>query len=596
MGKSFKRFMALFIAGVMLVSTGCTSEPKKETSNNKDVKKEDTSNGNNASKDDEGNTTPVENEEPVTITVFHSNIGTLPSNILDNPVMQEIEKRLGIILDFTPFNGGNQEDANQRLSTLIASGDIPDLIINTDQNINQILLKNNMLEPLDSLVDQYGADLLANVKEGLDFSKLMYSQGQEDLYFIPGLIGDESFYPMGYDLIFQIRGDLLYDMGKTELNSLDELLEYAKKAQELEPTTASGKKTYMAAIPFADTSGWDYVDWNISHNDGLAAVGGFNYLDLEKNELVPRFTDPNNTFWKAMKFWNTAYREDLLDPESATMKFQQVQDRGKALRYFVGLANWQIGWPNDVIRGLGEDSPKGFIPTLLDSKENHNFFRFSSPVGNTMLWSISKNSEHKEKVIQFINFCASWEGIELMWNGPEGTFWQMTDGIPKPVAVDPDAPSDPDATKKVGNAYMAPNFIINGKTVNAEKGWKVKYGDNAPENYQQYMTEPEKKFIEMNDFAYPTQIFESREHYSANTSIIDSVKADPNSDIAAIEQSIKIYLDTNIARIVYAEDDASFTAAKDRFIDDLKKLEIEKVMEFYKAGFDENMQKLEKLK
>lgn len=529
--------------------------------------------------------------EVVTIKVFHSNIGTIPNNVLDNPVMQEIEKRIGVKLDFSPFNGGSQEDANQRLSTLIASGDLPDLIITNDGSINQLLLKNNMIEPLDELIASYGTDLIKNVKEGLDYSKAMYSQGQDKLYFVPGLIGDESFYPMGYDLVFQVRGDLLAKMGKTELTSLDDLLAYGKEAQKLEPANAEGQKTYLTGIPFSDAGGWDYVDWNVSHNDGFAGVNGFSYLDSERNTLVPRFTDPDNSFWKAMKFWNTAYLDGLLDPESVTMKGQQVQDKGKALRYHLGLANWQIGWPNNEILSK-KDPEKGFVPTLLDAKSDYNFFRFASPVGNNMLWSISKNSEHKDKVMAFMNLAASWEGVELMWNGTEGALWEMKDGVPKSLPADPDKPADPDAAKKEGNTYMAPNFIINGKTINTDKNWKVKYSDNAPEQYITSMTEAEKQFIKDHNLDYPTQIFEDREHYSINTSLIDPVQADPTSDISAIEQKIKTYLDTNIARVIYSKDEAAFTAAKDKFITDLKGMDIDKVMDFYKNGFEENKKKL----
>ncbi|WP_214628212.1 hypothetical protein [Paenibacillus agaridevorans] len=532
-------------------------------------------------------------QEKVTIKVFHANTGTLPANMLDNPVMAEIEKRIGVKLEFVN-TGGNQDEANQRLSTLIATNDLPDLIITGDMNINKLMLKNGMIAPLDELIAQHGPDLTANVKEGLDYSKLMYSEGQDGLYFIPGLIGDESFYPMGYDLVFQLRGDLLEQSGLGELKSLEDLLAFGKKAQELEPTNAEGQKTYLTGIPFADAGGWDYVDWNTSHNDGFAGVGGFNYLDIEKNELVPRFTDANNSFWKAMSFWNKAYHQGLLDPESATMKAQQVQDKGKALRYHLGLANWQIGWPNDVIRG-NKDEVKGFIPTLLDAKANNTFFRFSSPVGNNMLWSIAKGSDKKEAVMKFMNFASSWDGVELMWNGPEGELWNMDGGVPVPLPVDPNVPADPDATKKIGNAYMAPNFVINGKPANPDKGWKVKYGDNAPERYIDNMTAPEKKYIETNSLDYPTQIFETRDNYSVNTSLIDPVKPDPNSDVALQEQKIKTYLDMNIARVIFSKDDAAYEAAKQKFIDELNGMGIEQVMNFYKEGFDANKQKLSEL-
>ena len=46
------------------------------------------------------------------------------------------------------------------------------------------------------------------------------------------------------------------------------------------------------------------------------------------------------------------------------MNGDQVREKGGAQRYFLGLANWQIGWPNDKLVAA-QDKEKG-IPLVRD--------------------------------------------------------------------------------------------------------------------------------------------------------------------------------------------------------------------------------------
>ena len=61
-----------------------------------------------------------------------------------------------------------------------------------------------------------------------------------------------------------------------------------------------------------------------------------------------------------------------------------------------------------------------------------------------------------------INYTASWDGTEVMANGPEGTTWEYVDGKPKAFPNDPTVEKDPDAYKKIGISYVAPGLQVNG--------------------------------------------------------------------------------------------------------------------------------------
>ncbi|GEM_PF-1184081 len=565
--------------------TGCSGEKNEETNTGTPTASEKASSSNEG----EGQKSDL---SPVTLKVFHSQQIVTPSEILDNPVMNELEKRTGIKIDWSPYMGAG--DAKQKLSALIASNNLPDLIVNSDSDTNKMLLENDLIIPLDELVAQYAPEIVKNIPDAMALSKLMMSNGRDATYFLPGNVNYINFFPNGMDAVFQYRYDLYKKMGSPKLESLDDLLKFGEEAQKLEPKNEDGQKTYTFGIPFADPQGWAYLDWDKSHYDGYWGSKSFFYLDIENDKVVPRLNDPDNSFWKSMEFYNKAYIKGLLDPESATMKFQQVQDKGKALRYHVGLASWQIGWPNSVILGK-KDPEKGFVPTLLDSKKDYTFYEFSFPAGNGMYWSVPKDGKNIERVMQLLNFVASYEGSELFWNGLEGEHWDKANGVPVMKERDPNQPVDPDEAKKRGSTYVAPNFILNGGYVNPE-GWKTRYTDNSPERWEKDYTEGEKQFMKDYGLKYPVEQYETREHRTANTALIDSIAPEANSELAIKEQSLNAYLDNNIARIVYSKTPEDFAAAKEKFLKELDGMGIQEIVDFYDAKYEEMKQKLKEFK
>lgn len=574
MKSNLKKGLAMLAAVVLVFTSACSSGNSPS---------DNSSSSSNNSNEVSGGT---DSQEVVTLKVFISS-ANVPTNIIDNPQMREIEKRIGVKLDFSPYTGGG--DAKQKLGTLIAANDLPDLIYNEDMETNNLLLQNGLIMPLDDLIKSHGPELEKNIKPGLDYSRAMFSNENNELFFVPNIVGDENLYPSGYDLVFQIRGDLLKKAGMGDPKNLDELLQFALEANKLEPTTDDGQKTYMTGIPFADLNGFDYIDWNQAHYQGKALVQGFNYLDMETNTLEPRFTDPDNPFWQSMAFYNKAFQLGLLDPESATMNGQQVQDKGKALRYHIGIANWQIGWPNNEIVD-NKDMVRGFVPAMLDVRKDFAQLRFSVPVGGTMKISIPKSSKHAEKAMEWLNMAASFEGAELMWNGPEGYTWDWVDGIPK---VKPEELTE-EEKQIIGKNYLAPLMIVNGQRKNPN-GWFTRYGDNSPELWEKGYSEPEKEFMKENNLDFPTQIFDRTEVIVADTSLIDPVVMDSSHSLATNQTKISNYLNANVAKVVYSKTDEEFEAAKTKFIDDLKKLGIDEVMEYYKEGMEANKAKLAQL-
>ncbi len=208
--KKLRKSVTVLAASALVFTAACSSD--------------NSSNGGQASAPASGAASGSgESQEVVTLKVFIST-ANVPTNIIDNPQMKEIEKRIGVKLDFSPYTGGG--DAKQKLGTLIAANELPDLIYNDDAETNNLLLKNDLILPLDELIKTRGQELDKNIKQGLDYSRAMFSNDTKQIYFVPNIVGDENVYPSGYDLVFQLRGDLLKKSGLSDPKSFDELLQY----------------------------------------------------------------------------------------------------------------------------------------------------------------------------------------------------------------------------------------------------------------------------------------------------------------------------------------------------------------------------------
>ncbi|WP_162463298.1 extracellular solute-binding protein [Paenibacillus psychroresistens] len=531
-------------------------------------------------------------KEPVTLKWFGSQVNkALTENIQKDPVMQEITKKTGVTLDFEPYMSG---DLIAKASVAIASGDLPDVFVFGNPELRSKLLTAKTLIPLDDLVKTNAPDLMKNGEYALKLSKLMRSGGEDKLYFIPGGINTSDFDPQYQQNTWNIRWDLYKKLGKPELKTHDQLLKVMKDMQNLEPTNANGKKNYAFGLFFSEGWGSWVIDKAIANNAGMQAVGSYTvYRDVEKDVLLPRLTDPDNVFWKSMKFYNKAYQMGLLDPESATMKFQNLADKGKEGRYFAAPANWLLGGADQNFIATGSPE-KGYAPFLVDAKSDYLYLVALSEGGNQFDFSITKANKHPERAMDVINFLASFEGEELIYNGVEGVNWKIENGIPKLTEeAIKGIKSDPDYSEKSGTEKY--NNLLVMSALKDPKGYFARF-KNIPGTIEQLMTDVQKDFSKEMGIDYPTQFIEKIPHYEVSTSLLQSIQPVPGSDIASSEAKIGTYVENTAAKAIFAKNDADFEKAKLDFIADIKAMGADKVFEYNKTKYEEMKTKVAAMK
>ncbi len=522
----------------------------------------------------------------VTLTVFGAaDASVLRQPFQDDEVMRELERRTGVRLDFSPSL--NVTDAAVKLSVMLANKELPDLVIYNAMADRSKVLSAKVARPLDELIEKYGPDIRKNAATALEISKSSNSDETHSLYFLPGGVGDVQFSPLMSDNTWNLRWDLYKRLGYPRLDTLDDLLDVLEQMQKTEPVNRDRKKTYGFGLNLADGSGHLQLDRAIANLQGYVQASSYDaYLEMGSGRLVPRVSDANSVFWKAMRFYNQAYRRGLLDPESATMKAVTLTAKYKSGRYFASPSHALLGGADSVFLSNG-DTEKGFVPFLIEANPEHIFAGQATYNGNAFELFIPKTSKNAEAAMKFINYLYTYEGAELLLNGIEGKHYDMAGGVPIIRDAELEARrSDPNHTIRTGIGKY--RNLLRFKPERDPRGFPVQFED-VPETMKRLVTPVQKDFMERYGYKTVTEPFTRIPTYVFDTSLLGSLSVRPGSDVQAKEQQLNAYLTANIARVLFQRTDEEFEQAKRKLLEEYASKGAASVFAYYKERYEETI-------
>ncbi len=239
--KTGKRILSMLICTILLLSSlgGCAKQ--EESSKQTDVKTETNSQKNAQTKE----SSP---EEVVTLNILTTKISSNLNDYPDSPIMEALADKIGVKVNII------EADAD-KYNVYMASGEGFDLILSPTTNFSQ-LIQGNVVIPMDSLLEEYGKDITSNIPDTVKFSKSNWSDGTNELYFLPCQIGvDSQGIAQGMGTL--TRWDYYKELGYPEINSLDEWLAMLAQMQQSHPSTEEGLPVYGVSM-FADWGVWSY--------------------------------------------------------------------------------------------------------------------------------------------------------------------------------------------------------------------------------------------------------------------------------------------------------------------------------------------------
>lgn len=405
---------------VMLVFLSACSSGSSNTTTDNSSKPQTSTSG------DKGSTDPSKQPE-VTLTVF----STLANYAGDQPgwFAKLIKDKFNIKLNIIASNlAGGQ----QKIATMMASGDLGDIVVGLGGRDYTDAIKAGMLLDWkkDGILDKYGKDIVKYASKALDANSKQFGGGTA-IYGIGFNVGNGDGPSEGADMTFgpMLRWDLYQKLGKPEIKTLDDYLKVVKQMQQLSPKSDSGKPTYGFSL-------WSDWDSNYSMNAkvmaqmfGYAEGDSFNNSDLiltKANEAKWQgMLDDNSYYMQGLKFFFEANKMGLLDPDSLTQKFSDVSNKYKDGQVLFAQFPWvssNYNSPENTSAGKGFQ----FVPFADEQMFSSGF----SPYGGQRIWSIGAKTKYPDRVMQFLNWLYTPEGIEESNYGPKGLIWDIKDGKP----------------------------------------------------------------------------------------------------------------------------------------------------------------------
>ncbi|MDF2837592.1 MAG: hypothetical protein K0Q63_3232, partial [Paenibacillus sp.] len=318
-------------------------------------------------------------------------------------------------------------DANEQLTLMMTSGQLPDLIsMGSWETAVKKLWEGDHVYALNELADQYDPYFFKVAGDG---TLKWYRQPNGNTYGIP----NDSYSPnlmretgmTAANQTFLVRKDLYEEMGSPDLSTPEGFLnalqtlkdQYAEyKGQPMSPFFAQGN------VPYGMT---EYLQ-------NLLAIP-----HEQEGKVYDRLTDPNYVTW--LKTFRTAYERGLINVDFLVDSDTQVEEKTNNARYFMMIREWNGMAAVNPMLAASANPDSYYI--AVDGPQNasgDSAKLFPGNMDGWMVTMISKSTKNPERAIRFLSYMASEEGQRDLFLGKEGETWETVDGKPqaKPELVD----------------------------------------------------------------------------------------------------------------------------------------------------------------
>lgn len=324
----------------------------------------------------------------------------------------------------------NLAGGQQKIATMMASGDLGDLVVfGTNGKDYQDAIKAGLLLDWtqDGLLDTHGQGLLKYAPEAIEANKTQFGGGTS-VYGVGFDVGTGEGPSEGVTMSYgpNLRWDLYQKLGSPKIKTLNDYLPVLKKMQELEPKSESGRPTYGISL----WSDWDSNYMTLAkviaqfhgynEGDGLNPAG-LTLTHQNKNEWQG-ILDEDGYYLQGLKFYYDANQLGLLDPDSLTQKFSDVSNKVKDGQVLFSHFPWV-----DNVYNTSERTAEGKGFALVPFEEEKITSYGMSPYGGNRIWAIGSKAKNPERIMEFLSWLYSPEGVMESNYGPKGLAWDIDD-------------------------------------------------------------------------------------------------------------------------------------------------------------------------
>lgn len=455
-------------------------------------------------------------------------------------------------------SGGN---AKQKLSTMIVSGELPDVIwMERGADVEQ-LRAAGALVPFDDYLDKY-----PNLKEWAGEETLdMLRSSDGKLYQFPNWYTTQPNGNSGY----LVNKKIYNELGTPPLETTDDLYAYLKLVKE----------KYPDVVPFEVGQGAEGIDVLSS---AFAENRPYVYSALSMmaipsgNEMTSVFKD--DAFRSSLVYANQLYRDKLISQDAFTQNLEQVEQKiitGDIAVYAASSPTEYGAIGNSLLKE--QDPEAGYIMVWPIHKAGLDKNKIFPGAYNQLGWNVSvitTAAKDPEAVFAFLDWFTGPEGQRIIMWGPEGKYWDGTDEEGAPLFTEAFT-TDSKGRDELMNATV--NLQWNGNTVYVDKS-KMKFESTLPEDKKSWETKWQS------EITWKTQF---------DTTEFVNLAPAGDSQEGIISQSVgEIYEKARAQAVLNAKNEAEVLAILDKAEADAQQVGYSELLKYKTEKWQENRSKL----
>ncbi len=361
----------------------------------------------------------------------------------------------------------------------------------------------------------------------------------------------------------RIPWDFYTELGKPELNTLDDLIQVLADMQAAHPTNEAGDKAYgMTLWKDWDSTSIENVNqltkWYGQEVNGSVLIGS--------DHSITPLTDKNGAYYKMLHFFFDANQKGIVDPDSATQDWTSANDKMKQKRTYLVWNSWMLGFTNSPEIGEKGANYMGMPIADMTVFQTSDYY-----YGSGRVFGIGSqvDDEKKARIMEFFDWLASPEGCTIQHAGDEGIIYTVNDDGTYTLTED--------GYNRFTTEIMIPEELGGGNWTdgnNQVNQWIVQSYDTNPVNGESYVPDLWASYLEKNNTKTNK---EWKEMYGAENEVeylqdkgmmspvphINISLAIDTTDIGLIRSQCKTIVCDASWKAIFAADEAAFDAIWD---------------------------------
>lgn len=313
----------------------------------------------------------------------------------DNAYRRIIEEKLDVKVE-SAFEAQTGDDYNRQVSLAIASGDLPDVMVVSRDEFEE-LANNDLIADLTDVYDEYASDYIKEIYSSFDNFQLNAASIDDRLMALPGTSND-----FGPNMVW-VRQDWVDNLGlKLDADgnkaiTLTELETMAKAFIEKD-FAGTGKTVGMAFTSYltGDSHGGSANTATAIFN----AYGAYPKNYLEKADGTLQYGSNTPEMKEGLAYLNGLFKAGVIDPQFGTRSWDDITALmvNGELGILPGpwhLSDWYL------IQGKSANAEANFVPYAIEDSQGKVNGVDKPGVGGFVV--VSKEFSNPEKVVEMVN-------------------------------------------------------------------------------------------------------------------------------------------------------------------------------------------------